>query len=87
MRRRTDRPGGEPPPARQPEPAAIEPLALTMREVVAYVKLCRSTIERMIATGAFPRSRKVGAKVLFDRREIEAWWQRQAAGEDAESQP
>lgn len=63
-------------------PQATQPpaLAMTMREVQAYVKLCRSTIERMVATGDFPKPRKVRGKVLFDRREIEAWWAKQGDG-------
>jgi excisionase family DNA binding protein len=58
----------------------IEPLTMSMRQVISMVQLCRSTIEKMVARGEFPRPRKVGGKILFDRAEVVAWWERQ--GED-----
>jgi excisionase family DNA binding protein len=56
-----------------------ESVTLTMRQVRAFVNLGRTTIEKMVARGEFPRPRRVGGKLLFDRAEVLDWWQRQGA--------
>ena len=52
----------------------IQPIALSMRQVVARIGLCRSTIEKLIAQKRFPLPKRVGAKLLFDRVKVDKWW-------------
>lgn len=52
----------------------IQPIALSMRQVVARIGLCRSTIEKLIAQKRFPAPKRVGAKLLFDRARVDKWW-------------
>ena len=54
-------------------------LTLTVRTACDLVGISRSTLLRLIARGEFPQPRRVGAKVLFDRAEVVAWWQKQGS--------
>lgn len=56
----------------------VESLTLSMRQAMDRLGLSRTTIEKLVVTDpGFPRPRKVLGKILFDRREIEAWWVKQ----------
>ncbi len=60
-----------------PAKAAPEKIALSYRDVSAVIGLGRRTIVRMVATGKFPAPRLVGSRRLFDRAEVQAWFDRQ----------
>lgn len=61
----------------------VEPLALSWRQVLAMIPLCRRAIEVRIARGEFPKPTHVGSKTLFDAAEVRAWWARTRGGEGA----
>lgn len=51
-----------------------EKVALSMAETCAVVSLCRSTVERMVAVGQFPKPRRVRGRVLFSLAEVRRWF-------------
>lgn len=63
-----------------PAAAPLVPLTIPMRELCTFVGMCRSTVEKLVSKGEFPRPRKIGAKILFDRAEVLTWWSGQGAG-------
>ena len=50
-------------------------LSYGYRELCAVTGLARRSIERLIATGRFPRPRKSGRRTLFLADEVQAWLQ------------
>jgi hypothetical protein len=46
---------------------------LTVRETAAYVRLAKGTLDHMRTVGNGPRYSKLGRKIIYDTRDLDAW--------------
>jgi excisionase family DNA binding protein len=66
-------------PARAKLPSSIEPVLMSMTEVVAFVRLSDDTIYRLIDKGKFPAPLRVGSKLLRWRTaDLKRWVEKMA---------
>jgi excisionase family DNA binding protein len=62
-----------PHPPMTPEPTKPDALLLSDLETAALLGVSRATVHRLRASGRFIEATRLGRKLLFDRRELEAW--------------
>jgi excisionase family DNA binding protein len=67
----------------QTPPVDQVPVLLTIREACMYLRVSRSTVDRMLAAGTMPGARKVGGQWRFHRQSIERWVMRGEPGSHA----
>ena len=64
----------------------MERRLLSTDDAAAYLSLSRSQLQRLRKSGGFPRPIKLSAdlrsKCLFDRRDLDAWIDRQKGNEN-----
>jgi excisionase family DNA binding protein len=66
------------------EREAPEPRFMTTEEVAAYARTVASTVRWWRHCGQGPASFRVGKRVLYDRADVERWFEAQkAAGAEA----
>ena len=53
---------------------------LTTEEVAARYRTAASTVRYWRAIGYGPKGRRVGRRVLYDERDVQAFWDAQASG-------
>jgi excisionase family DNA binding protein len=46
---------------------------LTVREAADYLRLAKSTLDRLRTTGKGPKFAKLGRVVRYDQRDLDAW--------------
>lgn len=57
----------------QRAPVPVQGQLLSCHDVMAATRLGRATIYRLMASGAFPKSVRIGAARRWRKHEIEAW--------------
>jgi excisionase family DNA binding protein len=67
------------------EPRSINDDVLTLAEVAAYLRVCRSTIYRLLKAGKIPAF-KIGSDWRFNREHIDEWRLKQEPGRIGESE-
>jgi excisionase family DNA binding protein len=60
---------------------------LTVKEAAQYVRLAMSTLNALRTAGRGPRFIKLGRKVLYDTKDLDAWLDRNKRRSTNETQP
>jgi excisionase family DNA binding protein len=60
---------------------------LTVREAADYVRLAMSTLNALRTAGRGPRFIKLGRKILYDVKDLDAWLERHKRQSTNETQP
>lgn len=60
--------------ATHPLPPSLPPLGLSRVEAAAYIGVSPSMFDLMVKDGRMPGPKRIGGRVVWDRKKVESYW-------------